>query len=513
MFFKIKPHLEYHSFAQLKFDFMTHKNILILSLLFFPFCFLYFWWGLNDHIIPSLHYHKVLTSGTNAATFYELKAIKTHHGVVTCNNNLTRRIYEDPCYTLNNQQKIKACKCNQRSPKYSNKISYLIPEYHSESKQLTKEQLKDEVIFAFIHINKAGGSTIKEDILFQSIKNNKWSGAGFGTFTGWKHLGLPWISKEIITELKNLNSSTLLIKGNNNKTSSKIDNNNRRRILLLSSSTTSSLSLFNNDNIDNYKNLNSLLKIYKENYQYYNNYHQHNIFKKRNLDLLGDGLTYFKCGKIHHRGSLSQNDVDNKNCPMRAVWGGISLGLCQHFPGRPCIYLVSLRNPIERAISNYNYVCVKGAEDRKGWLPEWKKKGRCPVTILQFFEMNITHPLLYTNRLTRGCDKNCGAQVALKNLRHPCVRYLLLERFDESLNKLSKVIGPGLKPAIKKYLNNQKKENASPYSWRTIRQIRNKQIMKKLKIMLAQDEAIYELAVKHFDEQWEDDYPLVSCNG
>ncbi len=58
----------------------------------------------------------------------------------------------------------------------------------------------------------------------------------------------------------------------------------------------------------------------------------------------------FRCGEEDPSGIMAHDD---EQCKLRAVWGAFSIGLCQHFPGRPCVYIVVLRDPVERAISSY----------------------------------------------------------------------------------------------------------------------------------------------------------------
>ena len=44
-------------------------------------------------------------------------------------------------------------------------MTYTIPEPAPGAQALTARELDDEVVFAFIHINKAGGTTVKAGLL------------------------------------------------------------------------------------------------------------------------------------------------------------------------------------------------------------------------------------------------------------------------------------------------------------------------------------------------------------
>ena len=50
----------------------------------------------------------------------------------------------------------------------------------------------------------------------------------------------------------------------------------------------------------------------------------------------------------------------------RYIAGAHGLGHCE-LTARPCMYFTVLRDPIERLVSEYDYFCVKGREQRKEW--------------------------------------------------------------------------------------------------------------------------------------------------
>ncbi|KAH9251914.1 hypothetical protein BASA81_010118 [Batrachochytrium salamandrivorans] len=124
-----------------------------------------------------------------------------------------------------------------------------------------------------------------------------------------------------------------------------------------------------------------------------------------------------------------------QQCPLRMVWGNRAMGLCDLFPGKPCTYLTILRNPVTRALSDYQYFCLQGAENRHKWTPDMIQRGKCELSPSEWFLTMKTSPYFLIERLTRGCDSKCGVDTAIANLLNPCVRYLLVEKFDDGLRQ------------------------------------------------------------------------------
>lgn len=225
------------------------------------------------------------------------------HNNLHCNNLLTEDVKHDPCYDTGHQRDIHKCVCGSNS-ELSNKITYIIPKVKQGAVPLTQQQLRDDVIFSFIHINKAGGTTIKSDVLFEAIKRYKWNGVGFGTYRGWKNLGIPWTYS---------NSSSVA--------SSSRDSNKLAKDLSDSSGNRRNLGI--NDEV---------------------------LLTKSSAASFAQNAQVFRCGEEDRSTKPMAGDEE---CKLRTIWGAFSVGLCQHFPGRPCVYIVVLRDPVERAISSY----------------------------------------------------------------------------------------------------------------------------------------------------------------
>jgi hypothetical protein len=335
---------------------------------------------------------------------------------------------------------------------------YLIPQQNSNNNnnnKLSSYDLEHNVLFIFIHINKCGGTTIKRQVIERALTQQKWDGASFGTARGFRRLGKPWT---------------------NNSTTNK-----------------------------------------RKNTRFWGGPNWFPL--PPNQDKMPE---FFKCGIGVHN-NINNNDPflpttttpnhstsSSSTCPLRFVWGSESIGLCEHFPQIPCLYFTILRDPIQRAISFYNYFCINGEEHRKMWEPEWIQQGICPLTLPEFVAKSGTTFLERLNRKPKD-RSSCGVNISSQNLLHPCFRYLLLDHFQHGIEQLSKTFGLSLQPYFIKLLQNydSNKENQEQYSPRTLDQINNEQIMNELKLLLKYDIDLYQIALENYNQQWEKE--LVPC--
>jgi hypothetical protein len=202
-----------------------------------------------------------------------------------------------------------------------------------------------------------------------------------------------------------------------------------------------------------------------------------------------------------------------QECPLRFVWGNSAMGLCDHFPGMPCVYFIVLRDPLSRAMSDYFYFCVDGAEGKKKWTEDMITRGECNLNPLQWFKSMRTSPFFFQERLTRSCDPNCGVRAALTNLFHPCVRYILVEKFADGLRRLKEAFAPAFDDAIDSYLESPRRVNRRGHGSNRAKlktRIISNSTMDRLKEWLREDYIIYDEAVRRYEEQW--NRPLESCN-
>ena len=144
------------------------------------------------------------------------------------------------------------------------------------------------------------------------------------------------------------------------------------------------------------------------------------------------------------------------------IKGQFGMGMCNVIDA-PCIYFTVLRDPVARYLSHYKYSCLSGAEGRAQWTDEWKELGRCPLDPVEFMD-HLGINLDWTVELAPG-GKNPEetAKMAMKNLDSGCMRYLLTEKYDDGLTKLSETF-PDFEFAVKrlKHMNNARKvENAA----------------------------------------------------
>lgn len=125
--------------------------------------------------------------------------------------------------------------------------------------------------------------------------------------------------------------------------------------------------------------------------------------------------------------------------------GSLSMGVCDSIDA-PCAYLTILRDPLERFMSHYVYSCLEGSEDRHTWDAEWiadaSAKGYaqngCPLSPVEFHSrvggmINILAP--GANPTTR-----CAVEAAKRNLRSPCVRFLLLDDLEHGLTEMRRTL-------------------------------------------------------------------------
>lgn len=323
-------------------------------------------------------------------------------------------------------------------------LSYLLPRpIPGTDYALNKDLLLNRVVFLFIHVNKAGGTFIKEEV-FQRIANeHQWNGAGFGSLDGWNSFSKKCVPAKALEQ-----SHETVIPG--------------------------------------WKRL-----------------------SPKEAFVCGKWADLSPCGPVIVPPATA--------CPFRLMWGSHAMGLCGAYPKKPCVMLTVLRHPIKRVISQYNYLCIEGKENRKNWKPAWKEANFCPLSLLEFADSELTSQTFLIDHMARAADSKCGLVIALRNLQHPCLRFLLLDKLVDGLQRLTQELGPAFRPVLEREardanetLYSQSMKNHTPYPNRTMVQVRDAGLMKELTERYKLDVTFYEKAVELYEKQWE--IPLQSCN-
>jgi len=212
-----------------------------------------------------------------------------------------------------------------------------------------------------------------------------------------------------------------------------------------------------------------------------------------------------------------------------------AMGFCD-FVDAPCAYLTVLREPMERFMSYYAYICLLGAENREHWTQEWLDEGRCGADPAQFARVVAPRSFSMVDLLAPGGDatgrSGCRLAAAKRNLVSGCTRYLLLDRLDEGLERLGRAV-PDLrefadsssalgessagslgrvslaeqnsvngKNSAREALSDAQKALLARYE-------ADESIMAELREYLKDDTEVYDFAVARYDEQW--DKPLATC--
>lgn len=200
--------------------------------------------------------------------------------------------------------------------------------------------------------------------------------------------------------------------------------------------------------------------------------------------------------------------------------GSLAMGFCDVVRA-PCGYVTVLRDPIERLLSHHAYSCAAGAEDRAGWTAEMRLKGSCDLDPASYFEqmggVDVSVQLLAPRA---NPASRCALEQAKRNLRRPCVRFLLQERLRDGIGKLSATI-PGFagldEDPPESFLNapamgadvgmlSTKNQVAGRLSdaqeARLERWRRDEDVMRRLRVLAHREIELYDFATSEYEKQW-----------
>ena len=198
--------------------------------------------------------------------------------------------------------------------------------------------------------------------------------------------------------------------------------------------------------------------------------------------------------------------------------GALSMGACDHIDA-PCAYLTVLRDPVERYMSHYSYLCLEGSEHMTGWKEAWKARSAkyaergCPADPVQFFDQVGGFVQLFAP----GANPNtrCAVEAAKRNLGSGCMRYLLLEKLDDGLARMraTRPDFPDIGAADSEFSEarrNGSNDRLTPTTRKRLEKyLGDERMMRTLRSLLANEIDVYDWAVENYERQWSGD--LLTC--
>lgn len=140
---------------------------------------------------------------------------------------------------------------------------------------------------------------------------------------------------------------------------------------------------------------------------------------------------------------------NGRDCARDLYVGTNSFGACDYVQ-RECTYVTILRHPMQRLVSSWRYFCVKGAENKKGWVD-----GKCDLSLVDWarlqpslmtFELSTNQaPIVQTNRsdcplLAVPAIGDTHLAAALTNVQG-AVHAIVAERLASGLRYLERSLG------------------------------------------------------------------------
>jgi len=184
--------------------------------------------------------------------------------------------------------------------------------------------------------------------------------------------------------------------------------------------------------------------------------------------------------------------------------GQYGMGMCDDMKV-PCIYLTVLRDPVERYLSHYKYSCLNGAEGRAQWLDAWKEIDECPLDPIEFMD-HLGPNLDWIVQIAPGTATNPDVHVAQAkaNLASACVRYLLLERYEDGLDKMRATFADfdGVHDVTDYHMKNPSRPMDDATRTRYEKYMANQTIVDAIVERHRHMKQVYDFAVAHYDSHW-----------
>jgi hypothetical protein len=191
--------------------------------------------------------------------------------------------------------------------------------------------------------------------------------------------------------------------------------------------------------------------------------------------------------------------------------GQYGMGMCDDMEV-PCVYLTVLRDPVERYLSHYKYSCLNGAEGRAQWLDEWKKQGACPLDPIEFMD-HLGPNLDWIVQIAPGTATDPAVHVAKAkaNLGSACFRYLLMEQYQDGLNKMRSTFSDfeGVHDVTDPHMMNPSKPMSADTKARYDKYMANATIMETIVARHKHMKEVYDYAVAHYESHWAS--PIATC--
>ena len=192
--------------------------------------------------------------------------------------------------------------------------------------------------------------------------------------------------------------------------------------------------------------------------------------------------------------------------------GALSMGACDAIDA-PCAYLTLLREPLDRYMSLYAYLCLEGGEEMTSWTEEWRAEAEkyrvsgCPATPLEFMNRVPTFlPLLAPGA---SPDTTCSVEAAKRNLAAPCMRYVLLERLDDGLNKMRDRLPDfaNITTNVQRADHDDSETRLTPKRRaRLDSYLSDSHMMAEIRSKLAGEFDVYKFAAENYETQWAKDF-------